>query len=103
LRYQLEVASAVTATRAAGVDNAPQQETLKTLTTMVNEFQRATADLEHVLAHQAAGEVLDHAKHARDKIVPAMNAVRALSDRLETIIADDLWPLPTYREMLFIK
>jgi glutamine synthetase len=32
-----------------------------------------------------------------------MNAVRVLGDKLETVVADDLWPLPTYREMLFIK
>ncbi len=32
-----------------------------------------------------------------------MSAVRAAGDRLEGIVADDLWPLPTYQEMLFIK
>ncbi len=32
-----------------------------------------------------------------------MAAVRTLGDKLETVVADDLWPLPTYREMLFIK
>ena len=53
--------------------------------------------------YHSAGELLDHAKHYRDKVVPAMSAVRAIGDQLETIIADDLWPLPTYREMLFIK
>jgi glutamine synthetase len=32
-----------------------------------------------------------------------MNRVRETADQLETLVADDLWPLPTYREMLFIK
>ena len=32
-----------------------------------------------------------------------MNAVRAAGDNLETLVASDLWPLPTYQEMLFIK
>ena len=32
-----------------------------------------------------------------------MNAVRAAGDKLEALVADDLWPLPTYQEMLFIK
>ena len=44
-----------------------------------------------------------HAKHSRDAIIPAMNTVRAAGDKLEGIVADDLWPLPTYQEMLFIK
>ena len=37
------------------------------------------------------------------KVKPAMEAVRAVVDELETIVADDHWPLPTYQEMLFIK
>jgi glutamine synthetase len=39
----------------------------------------------------------------RNDVFPALNAVRTAADKLETIVADDLWPLPTYREMLFIK
>ena len=39
----------------------------------------------------------------RAHIIPAMTAVRAVCDRLEKILPDDLWPLPRYREMLFIK
>ena len=39
----------------------------------------------------------------RDTVIPAMTAVRGIADRLEKIVADDLWPLPKYEEMLFIK
>ena len=39
----------------------------------------------------------------RDNILPAMAAVRAIVDRLEKVVPDDLWPLPRYRDMLFIK
>ena len=39
----------------------------------------------------------------RDNIVPAMLAVRDVCDRMEKVLPDDLWPLPRYREMLFIK
>jgi glutamine synthetase len=39
----------------------------------------------------------------RDKVIPAMDDVRALADKLEKIVADDLWPLPKYSEILFIK
>lgn len=35
--------------------------------------------------------------------MPSMLAVREAVDKLESIVADDLWPLPTYQEMLFIK
>ena len=39
----------------------------------------------------------------RDKVIPAMDATREAADELERIVADDLWPLPKYSEMLFIK
>ena len=39
----------------------------------------------------------------RDTVIPAMEDVREVADRLEKLVADDLWPLPKYSEMLFIK
>jgi glutamine synthetase len=39
----------------------------------------------------------------RDTVIPAMADVREVADRLEKVVADDLWPLPKYAEMLFIK
>ena len=41
--------------------------------------------------------------HARDKQLAAMAEVREAADKLEKVVADDLWPLPKYEEMLFIK
>ena len=103
LRYQTEVAQAVKSTKDAGVDPGSQLDMLKTLTTTVNEFQAATGKLDKALAHHAEGDAYAHAKHMRDDVIPAMNDVRRLGDKLETLVADDYWPLPTYREMLFIK
>ena len=50
------------------------------------------------MGHSALAE----AEHARDALLPAMADVRAAADALEELVADDLWPLPTYQEMLFI-
>jgi glutamine synthetase len=47
--------------------------------------------------------VEDHMQHAAKSIRPAMDEVRQYADALEAEVADDLWPLPTYQEMLFIK
>ncbi|MEI7559805.1 MAG: glutamine synthetase III [Actinomycetes bacterium] len=49
------------------------------------------------------GGVINHAKYMRDKVIPAMDATREVADKLEGIVADSLWPLPKYQEMLFIK
>ena len=43
------------------------------------------------------------AVYMRDRVIPAMEDVREVADRLEKLVADDLWPLPKYHEMLFIK
>jgi glutamine synthetase len=54
-------------------------------------------------AHPEGVEIHEYAKYMRDEVVPAMEGVREVADRLERIVADDLWPLPKYWEMLFIK
>jgi glutamine synthetase len=103
LRYQGEVAGAISATRAVGVENEAQMELLRTLTEAITGFQSATGALDEALGHEVEGSLLEHARYFRDRVVPAMNEVRKYGDRLETMVADDLWPLPSYREMLFIR
>ena len=44
----------------------------------------------------------EEAAYACGSLIPAMATVRAAADALESVVADDLWPLPTYQEMLFI-
>ncbi len=44
----------------------------------------------------------EESKYALETLIPAMAAVREVADTLESIVADDLWPLPTYNEMLTI-
>jgi glutamine synthetase len=53
--------------------------------------------------HPEDGDVLDEAKYVQNTVLPAMNAAREVADRLEKIVPDDLWPLPKYSEILFIK
>ncbi len=53
--------------------------------------------------NQPHGDALEHAKYMRDTVIPAMSEVRTAADKLEKVVADDLWPLPKYSEILFIK
>jgi glutamine synthetase len=102
-RYQAQVAAAVNGGKTAGVDVSSQFEELKLLAETISSLQAGIAKLDKALHHHAEGDAYAHAKNARDTILPAMADVRKPADKLETMIADDLWPLPTYREMLFIK
>jgi glutamine synthetase len=70
---------------------------------LVDEFYEAIIALEKANIDHPAEEGLELAKYMRDTVIPAMEAVRAVADKLERIVADDLWPLPKYSEMLFIK
>ena len=70
------------------------------------ELHGAVQQLEEVNAaesHPSAGGVVAEAQYMRDRVIPAMEACRDVADRLERVVADDLWPLPKYEEMLFIK
>jgi glutamine synthetase len=70
---------------------------------LIEEFTFAIRKLEDVNDHPDGLEGIDLAKYLRDEVIPAMDGVREVADRLERIVADDLWPLPRYAEILFIK
>jgi glutamine synthetase len=85
--------------QAAGVEPAVAETT-----TLVHELWSAIAALESANAtHEGEEGSLEHAAYMRDTVLPAMEGVREVADRLERVVADDLWPLPKYSEMLFIK
>jgi glutamine synthetase len=72
---------------------------------LVKEFHYALVKLEdaNLSDNQPDGSAMKWATYMRDTVVPAMDDVREVADRLEKLVADDLWPLPKYSEMLFIK
>ncbi len=72
---------------------------------LITEFAEAIGALEsaNLEENQPHDDVLEHAKYMREKVIPAMDAVRLAGDKLEKVVADDLWPLPKYAEILFIK
>jgi glutamine synthetase len=70
---------------------------------LIDELIGSLDELEAANAEPAELEGLEGAIHARDKQLATMTAVREAADKLEKVVADDLWPLPKYEEMLFIK
>jgi glutamine synthetase len=100
IRYQGELASTCANLKAVGYTF--DTDTLDRVTGLVKDLQDGTAKLEKLLTEQGGHGKLEHAKHMCYKVIPAMTAVRNTADTLEGIVADDLWPLATYQEMLFI-
>ncbi|CAN5751876.1 glutamine synthetase III [soil metagenome] len=82
----------------------------KGLSRLVEDLNQAVDELADGLDHldaqnaELGGEdVHSKAFHVRDNVIPAMTHVRGTCDRLERMVPQDLWPLPRYREMLFIR
>jgi glutamine synthetase len=102
LRYQKEVADSVKSVKDAGGSARESKKLLDRVTRLVDEFRIRTDKLKIAADHQDA-DAGKHAKHMRDAVVPAMNNLREVGDQLELVMPHEMWPLPTYREMLFIK
>jgi glutamine synthetase len=102
-RYEGELAQSVAAMKAAGVVSKETKKTLETVTRLTDEAKSTVDKLQDLLEHEANGDIVKHAKYFRDKVIPSMNALRDAGDSLEGIVPHDVWPLPTYREMLFVK
>jgi len=100
-RYQGELAAIGASLKALGKN--PHLGTLEKLTGLVADLEDRIDRLETAVGNKHAHDVLAEAKYYRDEVVPAMNGVREIADQLESIVADDIWPLPTYREILFVK
>jgi glutamine synthetase len=102
LKYQKDVAESVGAVRNAGGSAKEAKRVLDRIIALVDELRQRTDRLADALdAHAPSAE--KHAKYMRDTIVPAMAALRETGDQIELVVPHELWPLPTYREMLFIK
>jgi glutamine synthetase len=102
LTFQTALAQSVAAGKAAGVVSAETKKLLTGFTKTIDAFRKSTDKLADALEH-SGGSSEKHAKYMRDTVVPAMSALRELGDRIETTVPSGVWPLPTYREMLFIK
>jgi glutamine synthetase len=101
IRYQNELAAACANLKLLGYDF--DTDTLDKMTELVKCLQDSIGILEKAVCHAGAGSSLAESQYMCDEVVPAMAMVRKYADELEGLVADDLWPLPTYQEMLFIK
>ncbi|HOM52744.1 MAG TPA: glutamine synthetase III [Phycisphaerae bacterium] len=100
IRYQSELATTCANLKAVGYTF--DTNTLDKMTALVKELQDSLAELEELMRHEASSKE-EEAKHICTKLLPKMVEIRKVADTLESMVADDLWPLPTYQEMLFIK
>jgi glutamine synthetase len=102
LEYQRQIGQSVAAVKAGGGSSVQGKKLLATYTKLVDRFKAQTDTLTAALDH-SGGSAEAHAKYMRDKVIPVMNRLRELGDGIELLTPHGIWPLPTYREMLFVK
>jgi glutamine synthetase len=101
--YQGDLAQTVVSAKAAGV-SAPQEKTLKEISQLLekitkkrDEFEKVYSQVEKLATEEEKASLLSLG------VSQAMLEVRELCDALEAIVSDEYWPLPKYREMLFLS
>jgi glutamine synthetase len=103
VRYLGELASTIERGGEIGLAFNGVRETAAEVNELIDELRDAVNGLITQNRELGGDEVVEKAHHMRDNVIPAMTAVREVADRMERVIPADLWPLPTYREILFVK
>jgi len=103
LAYVGKVANTVASLNAAGTDSSFAKEELDELVSLTSGLKAAIDKLGTKLEEVDAqdGDTLEHARAYRDVIIPQMNELRDVADKLETVVDASLWPIPTYGDLLF--
>ena len=101
MRYLSELADTDAAVSAMGIDL--DRSTAKTIAEQANAMMAKVTELSDAFARDDFDSTDEHMQYCAKTIRPLMDAVRVHADALEAELADEQWPLPKYREMLFIK
>jgi glutamine synthetase len=103
VRYLNELVALADRGQGLGLNVAGSSTIMNEVNHMLNDLVTSLAELSKQNAELGGDEVHSKANHMYKNVIPAMNKVRTVADKLEKLVADDYWPLPTYREMLFVR
>ena len=101
MRHLADIATTVAGLEEMGI--SLNHDNIKTVAELTNSLTDKISKLSSALAKEDFGTMEEHMQYSATTLRSLMDDVRADVDTLEAEVADDLWPLPTYQEMLFIK
>jgi glutamine synthetase len=105
VRYLGELGQALQEQQAMGLH--PNLKLRNQLGELLEQLNNGCDALEEALSGGSHGEGADHTeahmRHCANTLMPLIGALRSAVDGLEGLVDDDLWPLPSYREMLFVR
>lgn len=102
-RYMNELLAMVERGGQAGLTVSRSHDTTDRLNRNIEELIQALDELEQENNELGGDSGEEKAQHVHQNVLPKMNQVREIADRMEGQVADDYWPLPSYRDMLFVK
>ena len=103
-QYAGALAASIQSVMAAGATSEGQSEMLVKVCELINQMNGNIENLEKMVNKtEEISNSIKQAESYRDQVIPAMAALRKSADELEKIVDAQLWPLPTYAEMLFVK
>jgi glutamine synthetase len=104
-KTQRDVADSLSSAKTHGLTVDKQTARLRDMSLRIEDFITCLDNLSMMFerAESHVGSEADHAKQYRDHVVPAMAKLREQADLLETMTDDAYWPLPKYRELLFLQ
>lgn len=102
VKYTRSLADTVLAVKEAGADASVQADLLKETSALLTEAKKALEVLKVEDAKAAAmQEGKEQAFYYKDVVKEAMEALRRPVDALEMIVDKDIWPIPSYGDLMF--
>ena len=102
LKFQKSLAETIYYTREIAMDDSVSTELLSNVTTLLTETKKAVDELQKVTDTAVTlPDGKEKATYYRDKVTTAMKTLRTPVDKLEMIVDKDIWPMPTYADLIF--
>ena len=102
-RFAADTASAVSIKKSVSMAACKYETKLvEQLSVLVDDMDAAATKLEATVAKlKTIGDIKKKSEYVRDKMIPAMDKLRAAADKAETITAENYYPFPAYDKLLF--
>ena len=101
--YLNDLLAAADRGKSLGIGSNGVVETARQVSGVLDDLRGSLDELNRQNEELGGDDVKSKSYHMRDHVIPAMAAVRASVDRLERLVPESYWPLPRYRDMLFVK
>ena len=102
IKYANRLAEGIAVKESIGIKVPAEKKSAAKMAELTEELSERIAALDEAKSSiPSDDDVLHHAKYYQDIILPAMNEMRKIADTLETVVAKEYWPFPTYEDLMY--